>query len=403
MSVADVPSTQSDLKSQPSSSKKKWGVCGFAVLIVAAAIGVFCWPNNSVTLPASVSSTEYEAARREFAELFHREPNDADLMMLLAETAVRNEQLDRAIDCFERVPSDNIRYGASARLQEAQALLRRNDAEKAEASFRAFLELAETQPSIPQDQVKVARDWLVFMLAVELRFEDRKAILQTIIQDGRFDVYDAKQYYFPALLIWQSNLGSSRLREFLEKTPADRLLRIADARYLVGEGKLDAASQLLETLRKQYPGDLTIIAATLECLYEQVNWKQFKSIVSTAPGFQDNEPWLLTQMRAQFALQSRDWPAAEKYFQQVLKADPANPTCHMGLAMALGGLGKTEDQKIIRERSLILARIRVRLSAVNQNSAAEVRALSRDASHAGLNAAAHSFELLAEHIERGAH
>ncbi len=108
-------------------------------------------------------------------------------------------------------------------------------------------------------------------------------------------------------------------------------------------------------------------------------------------------------MRAQFSLQSRDWAAAEKYFQQVLKADPANPTCHMGLAEALGGLGKTEDQNIIRERSLILARIRVRLSAVNQNSAAEARALARDASHAGLNDAAHSFELLAEHIERGAH
>jgi len=403
MSVADVPSTQSDLESQPSLDKKKLAVYGFVFLVVVAAIGVYCWPHNSVILPASVSPTEYEEARREFAELFHREPNDADLMMVLGETAVRNEQPDKAIDCFERVPSDNIRYGASARLQEAQALLRRNDAEEAEASFRAFLELADSQPSVPQEQVRVARDWLVFMMAVELRFQDRKAILQTMIQEGRFDVYDAKQYYFPTLLIWQSNLGSSRLREFLEKTPDDRLLRIADARYLVGEGKLDAAGKLLDTLRTEYPVDLAIIAASLECLYEQVDWKQFESIVSTAPGFQDNEPWLLTQMRAQFSLQSRDWAAAEKYFQQVLKADPANPTCHMGLAEALGGLGKTEDQNIIRERSLILARIRVRLSAVNQNSAAEARALARDASHAGLNDAAHSFELLAEHIERGAH
>ena len=271
MSVADAPSTQSNLKTQPSSGKKKWGVCGLAFLIVSAAIGFFGWPSPPVTPPPSVSPTEYEEARRKFVTLFRREPNDADLMMLLGETAIRDEQLDRAIDCFERVPSDNTRYGASARLQEAQALLRRDHAVKAEASFRAFLELVEPHSSAHQEQVLVAQDWLVFLMAVELRFEDRKEILHTKIQSGRFDVYDAKQYYFPTLLIWQSNLGSSRLREFLQRTPGDRLLRIADARYLVGEGKLETASQLLDTLRKEYPNDPAVIAASLECLYEQVN------------------------------------------------------------------------------------------------------------------------------------
>ena len=122
MSVADAPSTQSNLKTQPSSGKKKWGVCGLAFLIVSAAIGFFGWPSPPVTPPPSVSPTEYEEARRKFVTLFRREPNYADLMMLLGETAIRDEQLDRAIDCFERVPSDNTRYGASARLQEAQAL-----------------------------------------------------------------------------------------------------------------------------------------------------------------------------------------------------------------------------------------------------------------------------------------
>ncbi len=402
MNVADLPTTQSDLKSQPSFVKKKWGVCAFAFLVVAAAFGVFCWPDNSVTLPASVSPAEYRAARLKFVELFHREPNDADLMMLLGETAVQNEQLDRAVDCFSRVPSDNTRYGASARLQEAQVLLRNNDAGKAEASFRTFLELADARRSIPQEQLKVARDWLVFLMAVELRFEDRKAILHQMIQDRQFDAYDAKQYYFPTLLIWQSSLGSSRLRNFLEQTPTSRLLLIAQARYLVGEGKPDAADELLKSLRQQYPDDPRVTAASLECFYEKANWKEFEAILSAAPAFRDDEPWLLTQMRAEFAAHSHDWPAAETYFRKVLKADPANPVCHMGLAKALNGPGRTDERKVIQQRSLTLARIRVNLSAVDNTSATAARALAQDARKIQMLEAAESFEYLAEQMERGA-
>ena len=242
MSVSDNKSTQPDFTAGHTASRKKWVACGLVLTIGVLAVGVYCWPKDPVPLPAGVTQTADDEAKREFVELFHREPNEADVMMTLAETAVRNDEPDVAVACFARVPSEHIRYGASARLQEAEILLRGNYADRAEASFRAFLQLAEAQDAYRQEDVTLARDWLVFLLAVELRFEDRKAILQQMIQDRQFDVYDAKQFYFPTLLIWQSTLGSSRLHEFLEQDPHSRLLLIAHARYLVGEGKTDAAA-----------------------------------------------------------------------------------------------------------------------------------------------------------------
>ena len=402
MSVADNKSTQPDFTSGHYAGRKKWVACGLGLTVSVLAIGAYCWPEDPVTLPAGVSLTAYTEAEREFVELFHREPNEADVMMTLAETAVRNDAPDMAVACFARVPSEHLRYGASARLQEAEILLRSNHADQAEASFRTFLQLAEAQDAYPQEDVRLARDWLVFLLAVELRFEDRKTILHQMIQDRQFDAYDAKQYYFPTLLIWQSSLGSSRLRDFLEQAPTSRLLLIAQARYLVGEGNLDAAVELLKSLRQQYPGDLDAIAASLECFYEQVNWEQFDTILSAAPASREDEPWLLTQMRAEFAAHSRDWTTAETYFRQVLKADPANPTCHMGLAKALNGQGRTEERKSIQKRSLTLARIRVNLAAVDNKSAAAARTLAQDARLLQMHDAAASFEFLAEQMERGA-
>lgn len=342
-----------------------------------------------------------EETHREFVELFHREPDEADLLMALAETAARNEQPDVAIDCFERVPSDHIRYGASARFQEAEILLRANRVEKAEASFREFLTLQEGQPGSDRKYLRKARAWLAFIMTIELRFEERKLLLQQMIQNREFDVYDAKQLYFPSLSANYSTQISNRLDDFLEQAPTCRPLLVAQARYLVRQGKLDAADQLLQTIRLQYPTDSETIAATLECLFELADWKRFESVISAAPKFTPDEPWLLTQMRAEFARYSKDWSAAEKYFRKVLESDPANPTCHMGLASALFSLEKTDERKEIQDHSLILAKIRVYLSAVDQNSSGGLRALAKDAKSIGMFEAAESFELLADRVERG--
>ncbi len=402
MSKFDAMSKRSDLQPRTLAGKYRYVLVGFVILAIVLAFAISMLRKDVINLPDSVSPEALEEARREFVELFHRDPDEADLMMALAETAVRNEQPDMAIDCFARIPSDHIRYGTNARFQEAEVLLRANRAEKAEASFREFLKLQENRPDLDRKYLRKARAWLVFMMTIELRFEARKLILQQMVQDGEFDVYDAKQLYFPSLSANYSIQSSSRLGDFLKQAPTCRPLLIAQARYLVRQGKLNAANQLLQSLQLQYPTDSETIAATLECLYEMVDWKRFESVISTAPNFTPDEPWLLTQMRAEFARYSRDWPTAEKYFRKVLESDPANPACHMGLAVALYGLEKTAERKEIQERSLILAKVRVYLSAVDQNASGGSRALAQDATSMGMPEAAQTFELLADRIQRGA-
>lgn len=401
MSELDAHSKRSGLQPRTLTGRYKYGLTGLVCLAIVLAFVTLKWRKDVINLPESVSQAAMEETHREFVELFHREPDEADLLMALAETAARNEQPDVAIDCFERVPSDHIRYGASARFQEAEILLRANRVEKAEASFREFLTLQEGQPGSDRKYLRKARAWLAFIMTIELRFEERKLLLQQMIQNREFDVYDAKQLYFPSLSANYSTQISNRLDDFLEQAPTCRPLLVAQARYLVRQGKLDAADQLLQTIRLQYPTDSETIAATLECLFELADWKRFESVISAAPKFTPDEPWLLTQMRAEFARYSKDWSAAEKYFRKVLESDPANPTCHMGLASALFSLEKTDERKEIQDHSLILAKIRVYLSAVDQNSSGGLRALAKDAKSIGMFEAAESFELLADRVERG--
>lgn len=403
----DATSPRSDFHPRTQHGKWKSRLLGLGCLVIVLAFATNKLrkdANNlsAINLPKSVSQAALEEAHREFIELFKREPDEADLMMALAETAVRNKQPDVAIQCFARIPSAHIRYGTSVRFQEAQVLLQANRVEKAEASFREFLTLQENRPSFDRKRIRTARAWLAFLLTIELRFEERKLLLQQLVQNGEFDVYDAKQLYFPSLSANYSTEFSSRLGDFLEQDPTCRPLLIAQARYLVRAGKLKAADQLLQSLRLQYPKDSQILAATLECLFEMVDWKRFESVISNAPNFKPDEPWLLTQMRAEFARYSADWPTAEMYFRQVLESDPANPTCHMGLASALYSLGKTDERKTIQARALTLAKIRVYLSAVNQKSQGGSRALAKDAKSMGMFEAAQSFELLAEQIAQGA-
>lgn len=401
MRELDATSKKSDLHPRTLTGKYKYGLLGLVCLAIVLAFAIRMLRKDVINLPESVSQAALDETHQEFVELFHREPDEADLLMALAETAVRNEQPDVAIDCFNRIPSDHIRYGMNARFQEAEVLLRANRVEKAAACFREFLTLQENRPSLDRKYVRKARAWLVFMLTIQLRFEERKLILQQMIQNDEFDVYDAKQLYFPSLSANYSIQSSNRLGDFLEQAPTCRPLLIAQARYLVKQGKLFSADQLLHSLQLQYPTDSETIAATLECLFEMVDWKRFESLISAAPDFRPDEPWLLTQMRAEYARYLKDWPTAEKFFRKVLESDPANPACHMGLASVLYDLEKTGERKVIQERSVILAKIQVYLSAVDQNSPGGSRALARDAKSIGMDEAEQTFELLADRVERG--
>lgn len=348
-------------------------------------------------LPPGVTHEQYERTAADWNGLFRSKPTHEDTLMLLGETSLKRRQLPTAVACFSAIDSNHPQYGQSARLQEAQVFLRLNQAAAAEQSFRTFLRLAATNPAnTDPEQLAVARHWLAWLMAVQLRFEDRVEWLDQLLNAGQADVYDAKQRFFPTLLIWASSLGSTRLRDFLANDPQNTALLIAAARYETAEGRPEVAASSLKQLRQKHPDNQRALAALLEALFELHQLDEFLALISTAPPFDPTEPWLLTQMRAEAAIQQQQWTNAEMLFRQVLRHDPANPACHMGLATSLAGQGKDAEREEVQKKSLALARIRVQLSEVRPNDPAAARRLASEARSLDLTAAADAFSTLAD-------
>lgn len=351
------------------------------------------------TLPPEITRHQYERAAADWKGLFRTRPSHEDTLMLLAETSIKRQQLQAAVACFSAIDSSHPRYGKSARLQEAQLLLKLNQAAAAEQSFKEFLSLAAASPGDTNpEQLATARRWLAWLMAVQLRFEDRVEWLDQLLNAGQADVYDAKQRFFPTLLIWASSLGSTRLQEFVANDPQNPTLLIAAARYETAEGRPEVAAVTLRQIRRNHPHNLHALAALLEATFEMNLLDEFIDLNRTAPAFSPAEPWLLTQMRAVAAIYQHRWTDAESLFHAALANDPANPACHMGLAASLAGQGRATEREDVQKKSQVLARIRVQLSEVRPNDPAAAQRLASEARSIGLTTAADAFSKLADTV-----
>ncbi|MBS0207211.1 MAG: hypothetical protein JSS49_30410 [Planctomycetes bacterium] len=371
-----------------------------SVALVGLGLVIVCWP-RTIVLPAGVTLQDRQFAERRFRDLNGIAPSRVDLLSLVGELAVHDHRLQTAADCFHEIPSDHPRYGSAARLQEGQMWLRLNQADGAEQNFREFLSLAShPNRSTTPDQLSAARKWLNYILSVELRFEDRKQVLAEAHAQHAVDVFDSKQYFFPNLLIWNSSAGRRRLSEFLERDPQNRRLRLAHGRYLTVGGDLPAALAVLRELHQQDLQDSECAAAVLECLFEQADWVSFADVANSLPEYSAGESWLLTRMRAEWALHEQRWDDARRDFERLQSVDPASPWALMGLAKAFGQLKLPEQREQALARSLVLSRIRVSLSTVNEDAPEASQKLSEECRQIGLQDAADAFQWHAERIRQ---
>lgn len=394
--------TEQESQTEPPKSKPaNWSrgrllLCLLAVAAIVAIVlrttGMF---DHDRPLPPEVTQQQYDAALKDFRGLFRKDPTHDDALMLIAETAIRREQWEKAISCLREIPSTHDSYGLSARLQQGQVLLRLNRAIEAEDAFHEYLSTAETRRDSITN-LTAARQWLAFLYSVELRFEERRKVLLELAASETINIYEAKQLYFPTLLIWHSNLGSERLQQFLENNPDDIRLRIAQARYLTYEGQPEKALSQLTALALDHPNHPDVLAAQLEALHELAREEELIHLLNDAPAIREDEPWLLTQMRAEGAVYSKDWAVAEDFFKAVLKSDAANPSAHMGLARALSEQGKLDESRRVQERSIRLAKIRVSLSEVNRVSTEAALELADQAEFLEMAEAAMTFRKLAK-------
>lgn len=352
------------------------------------------WWNRPAPLPAGVTQRDFDIASRRFRTLYNRSPGTIDILSIAGELAVAEERFAAAAACFQQIPGDHPRYGPSARLQEAQVRLRLNQAVAAERNFRDYIRLKNVDQA---ESVALARKWLMYILSVELRFEDRERELAVIHATGTPDLGDSKQFFFPNLLIWNSATGRQRLADFIEVDPADLNLRLAKGRYLTGAGQLDDANVLLEELYRQHPENPSCAAALLECLFEKNDWKQFGEIARQLPSQRREEPWLLVRMRGEFALFEKRWDEAIRDFLHLAELEPANPWTSMGLAKAYGMQNRPAERDRALARALVLSRIRVSLSNVREDNVAAVRNLANECRQIELLQAAEAFD---RHVQR---
>jgi predicted Zn-dependent protease len=373
---------------------------GLAIL-VAGGMGLLIFLLvRPAELPEGISASQYQRAERLFQERHRKRPDQRDVFFSLGELSVRDKNWKAALASFQQIPSDDPKYGGSARLKEAQIYLNLHRAPEAESRLREFLNLAEREPAPSLGSLRDAYERLAYLLSVQLRFEERKQVLAEMHKVGVATVYESKQYYFPHLLIWRSVRGRHRLREFLAQDENHLPLLIAQGRYLTAEGKLQEARGLLQTLYEREPGNFAAAAALLECCYEAGDETGLAASLRSLPASSGEEPWLLIRMRGEVALAEQRWSDAIRAFRAVLHSDPANPECHMGLAKAYEALGQEFQRDEILRRSEILAKIRVFLSNVNEENPAACLELAGMCEQIELDEAARTYRKHAERISR---
>jgi predicted Zn-dependent protease len=370
------------------------------LLLVVAGTLVWLSVPGGLEIPSSVTSEDVQRAQQDFRRLEQREPDAAELLLMLAENVARRGRVAVAVECVERIPVLDERSGLRSRLLLAQYCLRLNEADRAERAVRELLLAAGrggagAGAGEVADQVRTARELLVFLLSLQFRFEERQAVLRELRLGGLLEPLLTKQLYFPSLVAWRTPQQNERLQRFLRESPEDGRLVAAHGRYLLGSGAVEEARRLLDTAVGLSPGDVGVLSAALECRFEEQDLAGFRDLLDVCPGYAEGEPWLLTQMRGEAAALQGDWSGSARYFELLLSADDTNPLYCQGLARAYGGLDQQDQRLKLQQRALQLAELRLTLGEAELKNPGALRAASQAASGLGLKAAAYDLEQLA--------
>jgi len=366
--------------SQVLSRTRRWLPPLFLLVLFIVAGRSFV-KRQGAALPTGVTPADIIAAQQHYIDLYGIAPDREDSLAIVGERSVEDKDWERALACFRAVPTEHLRFGVLARLQEAQLLVRLNRATEAEHAFETYFRI----PKRKFDSVTEAGayKWLNFILSAELRFEERKQLLRKVHQLGLADVLDTKQFYFPNLLIWNAPLGRKRCQDFLQIDPSNLDLQVASCRYLTADGKLEESHDKLKLLAADHPGNQRVLAALLENAFERDDRAEMMAIEKTLPAYSPSEAWLLTRLRGELAMHRQEWSAAVGHYKNVVREDPANSWSHVGLARAYRELKRYDEQAREQKKTTALAKIRVHVVKVtdrDENAALILAELCDEAS-----------------------
>ena len=305
--------------------------------------------------PAWMPADVREEAVKAFRLAYQREPDRYDIVSVAAELAVRKDQLDLAIQCFSDIPTDHPIYGPSARFQQAQVLLKLNQAAAAEQHLIEYLAL----PGI--EFRRDAQQLLRYLLEIQLRFEERQVLLASMHTEGQLIPSDALFFGYASLLRWNGEQAVDRCRLFYERDPQNPRLQVAWAQYLGGTARSQEGLKLIETVLSQLPSNPRAVAVKLFLLTELGETEQLSALAATLPPPERTDPWLMLRVRGQEALTRDDLDQAEKCYRLYIDNDPTLTACYFGLAEIAGKRGQAEQKSKLLETGRQLALIQNRL------------------------------------------
>jgi len=320
-----------------------------------------------LVLPA-LPQAAYKEASRQFEIAYKRPADRYDALSLLGEASFRAGNWPLAIAAFQQIPTSNKLYGIPTRVRQGEALVKLHRAREAEAVFRNVLSL----PEFGRAYTVTAIFQLIYLYGVQLRFEERHALLKQLHELGEAELSDTLLYCFPSQHRWNGSRAVTWFESMLKVDPRNFKLRVALGRYRMGQGELDKSRYVLQKLCVRKPDNLAAQAALLACLHEQSDFDEMQRVMADLPTATATtpatQPWLLLRVKGGFYQHNKQYPQAVACFKQLLQAVPTDSESHLRLGQIYAATGKVKlrDQAFAKANGL--ARIQNRIGAIGRTS-----------------------------------
>lgn len=113
----------------PGRGRRTWWL-----VLLPVVVGGMWWlaSPGGLEVPAEVTLEDVQRAEGDFRRLEQRDPDNAELLLTLAENLARRGRVAVAVECVERISVRDPHSGVRSRLLMAQYCLRLNQAARAE-------------------------------------------------------------------------------------------------------------------------------------------------------------------------------------------------------------------------------------------------------------------------------
>lgn len=223
------------------------------------------------------------------------------------------------------------RTGAAASaidpVRQGDLALRERRLTTAERSFRAALQI---DPNLAPARLR-----LIWILTLGMRRGEVLPEFEALAASRPLDFDTVLLWTQVRCEIWDPDKATEQLTECLNRDPQDRWGRLALAEGLRRMGKPEQAQVVLAELPDSDPEVLAILA---RMAIDRDDLATAEALLGLGPAHHAD----LAELEGRIALTRRDASAAADWFRKALSSRPDHRPSLLGLASALGILGRTE-------------------------------------------------------------